>query len=138
MITLFCTLLYLSDGGTYDTPTCPLGYMHKYTPNGPNTIKQYANLLISRLRSWAINIELHTYKDIKHTVYGKTSTGKAIMVFHLTTNFSPQIMALSINNISLQNCYSKTFTVNSIFHSQHKNFPLQTVSCIWYMKVTKR
>ena len=42
--------------------------------------------------------------------------------FHSTTNLLPQIMALSISNISLQNCYSKSFTANSYFLLKKRKF----------------
>ena len=35
-------------------------------------------------------------------------------VFHSTANLFPQTIALSISNISLQQCYSKGVTVNSL------------------------
>ena len=42
---------------------------------------------------------------VVHTIYGKMFEGKIFVVFmdfHLIANLSPQIMALSISNISLQ------------------------------------
>ena len=49
---------------------------------------------------------------------GKHPRGKTFavfMVFHSTANLFPQIMALLINNINLQQCYSKSCTANSLF-----------------------
>ena len=44
-------------------------------------------------------------------------------VFYLTVNLFPQIIALSISNTSLHNCYSKSLPQMAIFHSKHKSFP---------------
>ena len=44
-------------------------------------------------------------------------------VFHSTANLFPQIIALSIGNISLQQCYSKGVTVNSLPTQNTKVFP---------------
>ena len=56
------------------------------------------------------------------------------MVFHLTANLFLQIMVLLISNISLQNRYSKCFTVNSYLYSKPKNFPLWMFSRIWHLR----
>ena len=50
--------------------------------------------------------------------------GKTSMAFYSITNLFLQVMALLIVNLSLQNCYSKGFTMNSHFHSKCKSFPL--------------
>ena len=39
-----------------------------------------------------------------------------------TANLFPQIMALSISNLSLKNCYSEIFTVNSYFPLKMQKF----------------
>ena len=56
--------------------------------------------------------------DQSTTIYRKRPWDKTFtvfMVFYSTTNLLSQIMAWSISNISLQNCYSETFTANSYF-----------------------
>ena len=66
---------------------------------------------------------------------GKHLQGKAFMVFHSTANVFMRIMVLSISNISLQKCYSKSFTTNSqVFSTQNvKVFPHECFSIygIW-------
>ena len=42
--------------------------------------------------------------------------------FHSITNLFPQLLALSISNISLQNCYSESFTANSYFLLKMQTF----------------
>ena len=69
------------------------------------------------------------------TIYSKTFV--VFMVFHSTTNFFLQIMALSISNISLQQCYSKSLPWIAIFHSKRKSSPPQMFSCIWYVTSLK-
>ena len=46
----------------------------------------------------------------------------AFVEFHLITNIFPQLLALSIGNISLQNCYSESFTTNSYFLLKMQKF----------------
>ena len=57
---------------------------------------------------------------------------KTFTVFHSTANLFPWIMALLISNISLQNCYSKSFTANSYFPLKTQKFPPWMHSHIWY------
>ena len=65
--------------------------------------------------------------------------GKLFVVFHSTTNLFLQIMALSISNISLQNCYSKSFTVNSYFQLKPWKFsPIDVFPCTVYEKSPKK
>ena len=57
---------------------------------------------------------------------GQHLQGKPFAVFvafHSTTNIFLRIMALSISNISLQKCYSKTFDAKSYFLLKMQVFP---------------
>ena len=47
------------------------------------------------------------------------SVEETSMVFNSITNHFLQVMALLIDDLSLQNCYSKGFTMNSHFHSNY-------------------
>ena len=51
---------------------------------------------------------------------GETFAG--FVIFHLTVDLFPPIKALLISNVSLQNCYSKHFTVNSYFPFKMQKF----------------
>ena len=53
-----------------------------------------------------------------YSIYGKTFT-----VFHSIANLFLQNMALSIGNISLQKCYSESFTMKSHFPIKTQKFP---------------
>ena len=64
------------------------------------------------------------YGGLYH-IQQNVSRGENFAVFtilHSTMNLFLQIMALSISNISLQNCYSKSFTVNSYFPLKTRKF----------------
>ena len=53
---------------------------------------------------------------MEHTVYGKNiHRGKYFVIFHSIVNLLLWIMALSVGNVSLHKCYSKSFIVNSYF-----------------------
>ena len=63
--------------------------------------------------------------DQSTTIYGRCPRNKTFtvfMIFYSTTNLFPRIMAWSISNISLQNCYSESFTANSYFPLKTRKF----------------
>ena len=68
---------------------------------------------------------------MKKCPWEKTVTVFAI--FHSTMNLFLQIMTLSISNISLQKCYSESFTVSSYFPLKKRKFSPQMFSCIRYV-----
>ena len=61
------------------------------------------------------------------TAYGKMFEAEKFCGLQFFTQLwmFPQIAALSISNISLQACYSKSFWRISIFHSKCDSFPLK-------------
>ena len=75
------------------------------------------------------------YIDIPYM--GKRPQGKtfAVFVFFTQSHLFPQIMALLINNISLQKCYGKGFTANSYFLLKVWKFPPRMFSHIWYCNI---
>ena len=54
-------------------------------------------------------------------------------VFPLDHDSFPRIMALLISNIFLQNCYSKSFTMNSYFPLKMWSFFPRMFSCVRYI-----
>ena len=52
---------------------------------------------------------------LPYTIYSETFKGENFAVFHSIANLFPQIMSLSISNISLQACYRESFPANNHF-----------------------
>ena len=74
---------------------------------------------------WPQNVELQNvgFSHLLDTIYRpRGETFVVFMVFHSTVNVFLWIMALSISNISLQKCYSESFTANSYFPLKTQNF----------------
>ena len=63
---------------------------------------------------------IFNYTIIPYTLYVKELKGKLLWFSQAQSLLFPWVKALSINNISLQSCYHKTFPANS-------NFPIQTL-----------
>ena len=73
------------------------------------------NIKLQTRRTFIMSEQFWDVEESRITIYGKTSVGENFRGFHSTTNVFLRIMALSISNISLQKCYSKSFTANSYF-----------------------
>ena len=59
-------------------------------------------------------IKMDSFYRIREMSAGE-NFGTVFTAFHSTANLFPQIMVLSISNISLQNCYNESCTTNSYF-----------------------
>ena len=71
-----------------------------------------------------------------YNAYGKTSPGeKFFTVFHSIANLFLWIMALSIDNVSLQNATAKFLPQIAISHPKCRSFPLGMFCLIWYMEL---
>ena len=78
-------------------------------------INNISKLKFNYMHGWVAKSMLYT---------GKNLQGKLLqfVVFHSILNLFPRIMALSISNISLQKCYSESFTVNSSVPLKKRQF----------------
>ena len=78
---------------------------------------------------------------LQYHIWKKVSVGKLSCFsrfLHSTMTLFPQIMALLINNIILQSCYSKVLSWVAIFHSKCEAFSPDVFLCTVYLTSTIR